>query len=65
MNGEDLGYKPEEIEKVKLEYFPLGEALNNNAKSKTDKRDKVVNTEKQGKVFLYNWQHSFVKIWVI
>ena len=54
MNGEDLGYKPEEIEKVKFEYFPLGEALNNNAKSKTDKRDKVVNTEKQGKVFLYN-----------
>ena len=26
--GEDLGYKPEVVEKSKFEYFPLNEALN-------------------------------------
>ena len=62
--GEDLGYKPGVAEKVKFEHSPLGEALNNKAKSKankTDKRGKVVNTEKQDKNLIYNSQHSFVK----
>ena len=36
LTGEDLGYKPGEAEKVKFEYSPLGEALNNKVKSKTD-----------------------------
>ena len=58
--GEDLGYKPGVIEIVKCEYSPLGEALNNKAKSKTDKRDKVVNTDKQDKNLFCNSQHSFV-----
>ena len=37
LTGEDLGYKPKMLEKVKFLYSPLGEALKNNAKSKTDK----------------------------
>ena len=46
LTGKYLGYKPQVIEKVKFEYSPLGEALNNKAKSKKDKRDKVVNTDR-------------------
>ena len=45
-SGEDLGYKPSVLEKVKLEYSSLGEASNNQAKNKIEKRNKVVNTEK-------------------
>ena len=37
LTGEDLGYKPKVPEKLKLQYSPLGEALKNNAKIKTDK----------------------------
>ena len=61
MTGEDLGYKPGVVEKVKFEYSALGEALNNKAKSKTDKRDKVIHTDKQDKNLFYNSQHSFAK----
>ena len=61
LTGEDLGYKPVVVEKFKFEYSPLGEALNNKAKSKIDKRDKVVNTDKQNKTLFYNSQYSFVK----
>ena len=46
LTGKYFGYKPQVIEKVKFEYSPLGEALNNKAKSKKDKRDKVVNTDR-------------------
>ena len=28
LTGEDLGYKPGVVEKIKFEYSPLGEALN-------------------------------------
>ena len=28
LTGEDLGYKPDIIQRVKLEYFPLGEGFN-------------------------------------
>ena len=59
--SEDLGYKPGVVEKVKFEYSPLGVALNIKVKSKTDKRDKVVNREKLDKNLSYNSQHSFVK----
>ena len=37
LTGEDLGYKPKVLEKVKFQYSPLGEPLKNNAKTKTDK----------------------------
>ena len=62
LTGEDLRYKPGVVEKVKFEYSPLGEALNNKVKGKTDKRNKVVNTDKQDKNLIYNLQHSFVKL---
>ena len=61
MTGEDLGYKPGVVENVKFEYYPLFEVLNNKAKSKTDKRNKVVKTDKQDKNFIYNSQHSFAE----
>ena len=59
LTGEVLGYKPEVIQKVKFEYSQSGKGLNNKVKSKTDKRNKVVNTDKQDKNC--NSQHSFEK----
>ena len=32
MTGENLGYKPGVVEKVHIEYSPLGEALKNKVK---------------------------------
>ena len=61
LTGEDLEYKPGVLEEINFEYSPLGETLSNKAKSKTDKRNKAVNTDKQGKNLFYNSQHSFVK----
>ena len=62
MTGEYLRYKPGVAEKVKFEYFLLNNSpLNNKVKSKTDKRNKVVNTDKQDKSLIYNPQHSFNK----
>ena len=54
------------LEKVKFQYSPLGEALNNNnTKSKTEKivkKDKIVKKGNEDKQFLvYNHQHSFAK----
>ena len=43
--GEDLGHKPEVLERAKFEYSLLGEALKNNM-AKT-KRDKIVKRDKQ------------------
>ena len=62
LTGEDVGYKPGVVEKVNFEYSPLGEALNNKAKSKTDKRYKVVNKDTQNKNLFYNSYQSFVKL---
>ena len=62
LTGEDLGYKPGVVEKFKFEYSPLGGALNNKAKSKTDKRDKAVNKDTQNKNLFYNSYHSSVKL---
>ena len=62
LTGEDLGYKPGVVEKVKFEYSPLGEASNNKAKSKTDqidKTDKINKTGKRNKNSIYNPQYSF------
>ena len=61
MTGEDLGYKPGVVEKVKFEYSQLGEALNNKIKSKTDQRNKIAKTDKQDKNLVYNSQYGFVK----
>ena len=61
-SGEDLGYKPGVVEKVKFEYFPLGEASNNKAKSKADQIDKtgkINKTGKKNKNSIYNPQYSF------
>ena len=61
LTGEDLGYKAGVVEKAKFEFFPLGEALNNKAKCKTDKWNEVIDTGKQDKNLVCNLQHSFVK----
>ena len=58
LTGEDLGYKPKVIEKVKFQYSPLGEALKNNDKTKTEK---VLKKDKGEKHLVYNQQHSFAK----
>ena len=41
LTGGDIGYRPEVLEKVKFEYSPLGQALNNKPKSKADKTYKT------------------------
>lgn len=41
LTGEDLGYKPEVLEKVKFDYSPLGEVFNK-ALKKDDKINKVI-----------------------
>ena len=46
------------LEKVNLEDSPLGETLNNQAKNKIDKRNKVVNTDKQVQNLFYNSQQK-------
>ena len=51
LTGEDLGYKPKVLEKVKFQYSPLGEALKNNAKTKTAK---IVKKDKGDKHLVYN-----------
>ena len=60
---EVLGYKPGVVE-GKIEYSPLGVALNSKAKSKTDKTDKADKIDKTGnrnKKLIYNPQYSFSK----
>ena len=54
--GEDLGYKPGVVEKVKFEYSPLDEALNK-AFIKSDK----VSTDKHENDLEYNFVHNFNK----
>ena len=57
--GEDLGYKPSVFEKAKFEYSPLGMALPNNTKNKTN-TNRVNSKKKQDKYLVDNSQHSFV-----
>ena len=52
LTGEYLEYKPKVLEKVKFQYSPLGEALKNNAKTKTDKI--VKKTEEISTLFIIN-----------
>ena len=56
LTGEELGYKQGVVEKVKFEYFPLGEALNKGLiKYKKDKKDiKYVNNLKYDSVHNFN-----------
>ena len=55
LTGENSGYKPGIVEKVKSEYSPLGKVLNAKAKSK---KDKVLKTDKRDKNLTYNPQHN-------
>ena len=61
LTGENLEYKPGVVKKVRFEYSSLDEALSSKTKSKTDKRTKIVDTDKQDENLIYNSQHSFVK----
>ena len=57
LTGEDLGYKPDVIQKAKFEYSPLGEAFNIVFK-KDDKNKKVI---KHDNDLVYNSVHNFNK----
>ena len=57
LTGEDLGYKPDVIQRVKFEYSPLGEAFNKVFK-KDDKNKKVI---KHDNDLVYNSVHNFNK----
>ena len=62
LTGEALEYKLGVVEKVKFEYSPLGEALNNKAKCKTDQIDQTSQIDKTGKKdknLFYNPKYSF------
>ena len=60
LTGEDLGYKPRLLEKIKFQYSPLGEALKNNGESKAEKV--VKKTKRINNFLVYNQQHSFEKL---
>ena len=57
LTGEDLGYKPDVIQRSKFEYSPLGEAFNKVFK-KDDKNKKVI---KHDNDLVYNSVHNFNK----
>ena len=57
LTGEDLGYKPDVIERAKFEYSPLGEAFNKVFK-KDDKNKKVI---KHDNDLVYKSVHNFNK----
>ena len=57
LTGEDLGYKPDVIQRAKFEYSPLGETFNKVFK-KDDKNKKVI---KHDNDLVYNSVHIFNK----
>ena len=57
LTGEDLGYKPDVIQRAKFEYSPLGEAFNKVFK-KDGKNKKVI---RHGNDLVYNSVHNFNK----
>ena len=57
LTGEDLGCKPDVVQKAKFEYSPLGEAFNKIFK-KDDKNKKVI---KHDNDLVYNSVHNFNK----
>ena len=60
LTGEDLGHRPNVLENTKFEYSPLGAALSDNVKKRTN-INKVNIKKKQDKNLIYNSQHSFTK----
>ena len=52
--GEDLGHRPNVLEKTKFEYSPLGMLL-----SKSFKKDNAKNTAKSDSDFNYDCNHKF------
>ena len=61
LTGEDLWYRLSVLVKSKFEYSPLGAALSNNVKKKTN-TNKVNIKERKDKNLIYNSQYSFKKI---
>ena len=57
LTREDLGYKPDVIQRAKFEYSPLGEAFNKVFK-KDDKNKKVIKYDND---LVYNSVHNFNK----
>ena len=57
LTGENLGYEPGIVEKVKFEYSPLGEVLSKELRN-SDKENKVV---KYSNDLVYNSVHNFEK----
>ena len=57
LTGEDLGYKPDVVQKVKFQYSPLGEAFHK-AFKKDDKNKKVI---KYNNDLIYSSVHDFNK----
>ena len=57
LTGEDLGYKPDVIQRAKREYSPLGEAFNKVFK-KDNQNKKVI---KHDNDLVYNSVHNFNK----
>ena len=57
LTGEDLGYKPDVIQRAKFEYSPLGEAFNKVFK-KDDKNEKVTKYDND---LVYESVHNFNK----
>ena len=39
LTGEDLGYKPDVVQKAKFEHSPLGQVFNKGVNTTSDKRD--------------------------
>ena len=57
LTGEDLGYKPDIIQRAKFEYFPLGEAFNKVFKEDNEKKNVI----KYSNDLYYNSVHNFNK----
>ena len=57
LTGEDLGYKPDVIQRAKFEYSPLGEAFNN----LFEKDDKNRNVFRYANYLVYSSIHNFNK----
>ena len=60
LTGEDLGHRPNMLEKTKFEYSPLGAVLADNIEKETN-TNKVNIKKKQDKHLICNPQHSFTK----
>ena len=59
LTREDFGYKPDVFEKVKFEYSPLGIALTNNTKIKTNK-NRADSKKQKNKINTWSIIHKIV-----